>query len=142
MPASQGQALNCFALIKRDNSLIFKTTTKSINSAFILEQLDQLSHRLSKETVVVLDNAKPHTAKLIQERRSIWQQRGLTIFYLPPYSPQLNIAEILWRKLKYEWLEPQDYLSFPHLSYSVHLALAAVGSILTINFARSGLEML
>ena len=86
---------------------------------------------------LILRCTKPHTAKLIQERRSIWQKRGLS-----PYSPQLNIAEILWRKLKYEWLEPQDYLSFAHLAYAVHLALAAVGSILTINFARSGLETL
>ena len=135
MPSSQGKGLNCFALINRDNDLYFKTTTQSIDSDFILEQFEKLSHRISKETVVVLDNARPHTAKLIQARRPVWERRGLTLFYLPPYSPHLNIAEILWRKLKYEWLEPLDYLSFEHLAYAVRLALAAVGTQLNINFS-------
>lgn len=135
MPASQGPGLNCFGLIARDNTLHLETTTQSIDSHFISEQLDHLSLRISKQTVVVLDNAKPHTAKAVQERRPIWERRGLTLFYLPPYSPQLNLAEILWRKLKYEWLQPHDYLSFQQLHYAVQLALAAVGSLLTINFS-------
>ena len=25
-------------------------------------------------------------------------------FHLPPYSPELNRIEILWRKVKYEWM--------------------------------------
>jgi transposase len=25
-------------------------------------------------------------------------------YFLPPYSPELNRIEILWRKIKYEWL--------------------------------------
>jgi transposase len=33
----------------------------------------------------------------------------LFVRFLPPYSPHLNLAEVLWRKLKYEWLRPQDY---------------------------------
>ena len=98
--------------------------------------LDRFSLSLSQETVIVLDNAKIHTAKAIQERRAIWEERGLSLFYLPPYSPHLNLAEVLWRKLKYEWLRPQDYLCFEHLSYAVQLALAAVGSLLYISFAK------
>ena len=98
--------------------------------------LDRFSLSLSKETVIVLDNAKIHTAKAIQERRAIWEERGLSLFYLPPYSPHLNLAEVLWRKLKYEWLRSQDYLCFEHLSYAVQLALAAVGSLLYISFAK------
>ena len=113
----------------------FETITNSIDSSFIIEQFEQLSMSISKETVVVLDNARPHTAKAVQERRASWQQRGLTLFYLPPYSPHLNLAEALWRKLKYEWLRPQDYLWFEQLRYAVQLALAAVGSLLNINFS-------
>lgn len=136
MPTSQGSGLNCFGLIARDNTLHFETITKSIDSSFIIEQFEQLSMAISKETVVVLDNARPHTAKAVQERRASWQQRGLTLFYLPPYSPQLNLAEILWRKLKYEWLRSQDYHSFEGLRYAVELALAAVGSLLNITFSN------
>lgn len=46
---------------------------------------------LTKFTVIVMDNASIHHAKIIQDRLPIWQKRGLFIFYLPPYSPHLNI---------------------------------------------------
>jgi transposase len=32
------------------------------------------------------------------------RQKGLTLYVLPPYSPKLNRIEILWRKVKYEWM--------------------------------------
>ena len=82
--------------------------------------------------MVVLDNARVHTSEQIKERRAVWQQRGLWIFYLPPYSPHLNLVEALWRKLKYEWLQASDYTTADDLLYGVRQALAAVGSSLKI----------
>ena len=29
---------------------------------------------------------------------------GLTLLFLPPYSPELNRIEKLWHKMKYEWM--------------------------------------
>ena len=135
MPSMQGQGLNCFALLSRANECRFETTQKSINARFIMEQLDSLSFGLERVTVVVLDNAPAHVAKLVKERRKFWQERGLFVFYLPSYSPHLNIAEVLWRHLKYQWLRPQDYLDTQTLFYQVRQALAAVGSLLKIHFA-------
>ncbi|MBC8139771.1 MAG: transposase, partial [Fibrella sp.] len=60
--------------------------------------------------------------------------KGLYILFLPVYSPELNIAEILWRELKYEWLQPGDYESKPLLCYRVWQILAAVGSGLKTAF--------
>jgi transposase len=139
MPASRGPGLNCFALLSRANELIYETTCQAITSAFIIEQLERLSFSLKKLTVVVLDNARVHASQQIKERRGYWQDRGLIIFYLPPYSPQLNIAEILWRKLKYEWLEASDYATREGLFYRVEQVLAAVGSILRIQFSEFSL---
>ena len=90
-------------------------------------------------TVLVLDNARVHTSQLVQERRRFWQDRGLFIFYLPPYSPHLNIAETLWRKLKYEWLQASDYTAADELFYRVRQVLAAVGSSLKIQFSEFSL---
>lgn len=50
----------------------------------------------------MLDNASIHKAKIIQQQLKFWAKRGLHIFYIPPYSPHLNIAETLWRKIKKE----------------------------------------
>jgi transposase len=139
MPSSQGGGLNCFAFLTRQNRCHFTTTCKRVTSEFIFEQLEQVSMRLEKLTVVVIDNAPAHKARRIQERREAWEKRGLYLFYLPRYSPHLNIVEILWRKLKYEWLNPRDYETAEGLFYTVRQALAAVGENLKINFSKFGL---
>lgn len=135
MPSMQGQGLNCFALLSRANACRFETTHNAINARFIVEQLEVFSWGLQRPTVVVLDNAPAHVARQVQECREAWQQRGLFLFYLPPYSPHLNLAEVLWRKLKYQWLQARDYLDTQTLFYRVRQALAAVGTLLHINFA-------
>lgn len=135
MPAAKGGGLNCFALLWRDNHCLAQTTPSTITGHFVAEQLDRLSLCLPKPTVVVLDNAPIHHGRAMRQRREAWQERGLFVFYLPTYSPHLNIAEVLWRKLKYEWLRPQDYADAPTLHYQVWLALKAVGKSLTINFS-------
>lgn len=78
--------INCFGMISRSNHFVWSTTTKAINSQFIIEQMDSFSFRISKPTVVVLDNAKPHGATSIKERLTVWQSPGLHLFYLPIYS--------------------------------------------------------
>jgi transposase len=59
-----------------------------------------------------LDNAATHHSRLFRAKSVNWQEKGLFVFYLPKYSPHLNLAETLWRKAKYEWLKAADYFSF------------------------------
>lgn len=136
MPTQKGGGLNCFALLKRNNECLIETTTKNINSQFVFERLEDLSTKLKKLTVVVLDNARIHTSQIIKDRLKVWQARGLYLFYLPRYSPHLNIVEILWRKLKYEWLSPGDYQDKEKLFYQIRLALKSVGQNLFIKFSK------
>ena len=142
IPAQRGPGINCFALLSRACDCRFETTCENINSDFFVDYMERFSSetqlKLQKEgklTVIVVDNASVHSAKQVQERRPIWEDRGLYLFYLPPYSPHLNLAEVLWRKLKAEWLQPVDYSDSPTLFYAVRLALAAVGSLLHIHFS-------
>ena len=72
----------------------------------------------------------------MSERLDAWQARGLFVFYLPVYSPHLNIVEILWRELKHRWLHASDYQDKGTLHYAVWQALKAVGQSLTIQFSR------
>lgn len=134
MPSERGGVVNCFALLSRGNRLHARLTEATITSAFVSEQLDALSLSLQRLTVVVLDNARVHT-RAVKERGAVWQERGLFVFFLPTYSPHLNIAETLWRKLKYEWLHPEDYTDKETLRLAVWQALAAVGESLTIQFS-------
>jgi len=57
-----------------------------------------------KPLTVILDNASVHTAKALQPYLKLLRNQGLTLYFLPPYSPELNRIEKLWHKMKYEWL--------------------------------------
>jgi transposase len=134
VPSDQKFRLNCFGIIDRESNYDGFTTTASINSGRIIEYLDDLSFRIRKKTVVVLDNAKIHRAGKVMSHRELRERRGLFIFFLPLYSPHLNLAETLWRILKGKWIKPQDYMSKDNLFYVANRALANVENSLYVNF--------
>lgn len=136
MPSDKGVGVNLFGFISRTNRLIFEMTNERITGEFVIGQIEKLLDTIKKPTVIVLDNASAHRNKKMRERIPYWAERGLYIFYLPVYSPHLNIAETLWRKLKYEWLSAADYLDWENLKYQVRLGLSNVGSSLKINFSE------
>ena len=52
---------------------------------------------INKGDVVILDNLSAHKGKEIQE---LIESIGAEIWYLPPYSPDLNPIEKMWSKVK------------------------------------------
>ena len=135
--ASKGKSINCFGLYSRTNQFLYRNSEKTINSFFIVETLDELSFKISKPTVIVLDNARIHTARKVKELLKVWQTRGLYVFYLPPYSPHLNIIERLWKEMKQAWIKPEDYSSADNLFYAVDRVCAAIGNQLFLQFSKS-----
>ena len=61
----------------------------------------------------MVDNASIHTSKKFRARIADWiLEKNLLVCFLPTYSPELNLIEILWRKVKYEWLNLLSIKSF------------------------------
>ena len=81
-----------------------------------------------KPCVVILDNASFHTSKKLLQHINKWGARGVILHYLPPYSPELNLIEILWRKMKYEWLPLSCYSSYSNMKNAVLDILDGIGS--------------
>ena len=52
----------------------------------------------------------------------------------PKASASLNIIEILWRFIKYKWLEVNDYDSYSKLVEAVENIITNFGLEYTINF--------
>ena len=134
--ACKGKSINCFGLFSRTNRFFYRNSQKNINADFIVETIDQLSFEITKPTVIVLDNARIHTARKVKERLRIWQKRGLYIFYLPPYSPHLNIIERLWKEMKQTWISPNDYETADNLFYAVDRICAAIGNQVFLHFSK------
>ncbi|MDF5716289.1 MAG: transposase, partial [Rhizonema sp. NSF051] len=83
-----------------------------ITSEVVISCLDKFAENIQITTVVIMDKASFHRSKKIREKISEWKEKKLEIFWLPSYSPQLNLIEILWRFMKYEWIEIDAYQSW------------------------------
>ena len=136
IPSERGARLNIWGMIDYDSRYHGFSSTESMTSERIADFLDRFSLTIRKDTFIVLDNAKVHRSKYMKEMRKIWEKRGLYLFFLPPYSPHLNIAETLWRLLKGQWIQPADYVSTDNLFYAVNRGLAGLGSTHFINFSK------
>ena len=76
-----------------------------------------------KRCVVVLDNYAPHHGKEIREQADALEAVGIELFYLPPYSPELNLIEPLWRHIKHEQMPVRSHKTADELETAVKMAL-------------------
>lgn len=131
----RGKRLSVFGLLNIDCQGRFWTSEKTIKSEFVIDCLEEwIADKSEKPRVLVLDNARIHRSRLMQERLAGWEEKGFYIFNLPTYSPHLNIIEILWRRMKYEWLKPKDYASFEKLTEAIQAILRQLGTEYKIKF--------
>ena len=91
------------------------------------DEASHITHARRKHTI--------HTSDEFEERLSDWKKHGLIIKYLSPYSPELNLIEILWRRIKYTWLPFSAYACLNALSEALETILSHVGSEYQITFA-------
>ena len=97
-------SISAMSAISTTGQLLFSLHDKKITSNEVIEFLTQiLRHHPRRHVVVVMDQAPPHTSKKV--KHFISTQRRLHVFYLPPYSPDLNPDEKVWNYLKHEALK-------------------------------------
>jgi len=85
---------------------------------------------------LVLDNAPTHRSEKFIAQMEKWMEQDLYIFFLPKYSPHLNIAETFWRKAKYEWLRSGDYDTFGKFKKKIRAIFTGIGSEYKIAFSQ------
>lgn len=88
----------------------------------------------NKWTFVVLDNARIHHAIDLAIRQEWLIRHRFSLLYLPPYSPELNLIEILWKQAKYHWREFKTW-SKDSLITEVHDLLSGFGTKFHICYA-------
>ena len=84
--------------VTKEASIVFDGPTNAMIFRSYVEEC--LAPALQEGDIVVMDNLASH--KVVGIREAI-EQAGASIWYLPPYSPDLNPIEKLWAKVK-AWL--------------------------------------
>ncbi len=117
----EGRRVNALAALSRRagaTDLVWTTKPK----AFVAEDVVQFLHHLPPvdvPTVVVLDNAGIHRSKVVRAAvPELWRRR-VYLYYLPPYSPQLNAIEPVFRVLKHDELPERRYTSVAALTAAI-----------------------
>jgi transposase len=134
IPSSKSKRLNVLGFIDRSCNFESFVFEGSVTSEVVVACFDQFAQKITKKTAVVIDNASMHTCNNFRKNIEKWEKQGLFIQNIPAYSPELNKIEILWRKIKYEWLDFSAYESFNALKNALYDILANVGQDYHINF--------
>lgn len=121
--------------LRHDGELLWKTQQRPTVRDDVIAFFDgvaALPHTVPR--IVLLDNAAIHKGDIMEAKRWQWAARGLHLYYLPPYSPELNRIEILWKQAKYFWrrftsLKGSDLLN------EIQSLMKGFGTAFTINFA-------
>ncbi|NOG31886.1 IS630 family transposase [Halomonas sp. TBZ9] len=134
---SHSKRLNVLGFLSRKGMFFHHMTMDTVNSETVIEAFDQFAAQKDPDAfaVVVLDNAKMHHSKAFRRKIIDWMTHRIHLIYLSPYSPELNLIEILWREIKYRWLPLTAYSSFDRLCQAVKGVCNGYGVDNTITFA-------
>jgi hypothetical protein len=136
-PQAHQQRVNVLGALNQDGKLTWVAQQRPTIRDDVLAFFDRLSEQpLPVPCIGVIDNAALHKGEVMEGKRQQWANRGLYLYYLPPYShsPELNQIEILWKQAKYFWhrfvsLKGADLLN------EVNSIVNRFGTEFTIRFA-------
>lgn len=131
--AKRAQRLNVIGAMLSSGKFLMAKLWKSVNGLYFFAFLMAMMDRFKKPLVVILDNASIHTAKKLKPYWNLLEEKGMRFYFLPPYSPELNRIEILWRKIKYEWLSFKSY-SASELEQAIEEIGNGLGAKYTLTF--------
>ncbi len=137
LPSKRGGTQNVLGLITPDNefkSLVFDT---KINSETVIYSFDEFFKykRQEEDIVIILDNAPTHKSEEFQDALERWREKNISFYFLPPYSPELNKIEIVWRFIKYTWLPLESYINKNSLAENLCFILKNIGKKYRITFS-------
>ena len=122
------------------HELITVTNDTYINAASVCELLHKLAAlQLDVPITLFLDNARYQKCALVQTTA---QGLHIELCFLPPYSPNLNLIERLWKFVKKECLYSEYYSDFTKFKTAIRDCLGkthtthkeALDSLLTLRF--------
>ncbi len=88
-----------------------------LNSDSVCEGLKKLRKKFPNESIyVILDNAAYQRCKKVKQKAELL---NINLIFLPPYSPNLNLIERLWKFLRKNVLSNKYYHSFQDFFYAI-----------------------
>lgn len=96
-------SMNLISAVSAKGSMRFMTVKGRLTTDRFIDFLERLIKNADKPVFLVVDGHPVHRAKRVQGFVASTEGR-LKLFYLPPYSPELNPDEQVWSHLKHHRL--------------------------------------
>lgn len=97
-----------------------------INAVSVCALLQKLHDQFRQlPIVVILDNARYQRCALVEETA---RKLEIRLIFLPPYSPNLNLIERLWKFVKKKALYNQYYAGYEQFHKAISNCLAQTGT--------------
>jgi transposase len=112
------QRLNIVGAVNAiSKKITFLTNTTTVNAQTLIEFLTLLRETYLKLPIyIILDNARYQHCKFVIEFAATLD---IHLVFLPPYSPNLNLIERLWKWLKKKCLYAKYYENFEKFSQAI-----------------------
>lgn len=101
--AGTGQRLsvNMISAVSARGKMHFSFLEGNTNAAAFIDYLTKLLHDIPGKIFLIVDGHSAHTATATKQYVASTGGR-LKLFYLPPYSPELNPDEWVWKNVKHD----------------------------------------
>ena len=104
--------------------LVSMTNTTVVNTDTLCELLRKIAaQRLTGTITLVLDNARYQRNAVVM---ALAAQLGITLLFLPCYSPNLNLIERLWKFTKRRSLYGRYHATFADFRAAIEQTLAGI----------------
>ena len=131
--APRGKRLNVMAALLSSGIVEYAHYWCSSTAGLFLGFVNDLAQKVTKPLVIVLDNARIHSAAAIQPALELLEKQGVRFEFLSPYSPELNRIEVMWRLMKRRWLEARRRTE-EELERAIEHVLDCFGSQFKLDF--------
>jgi len=119
LPTNTGrQRLNLNGAYNPNNQDVIIREDQTINAQSTIKLFKQIQNKYSDRHCIhiIADNAKYYRNKLVKK---FLQQSKINLMFLPPYSPNLNLIERLWKYLRKEVINTTYYPTFKQFRESI-----------------------
>ena len=108
------KTVNMVSAVSQRGEMHFDVFCGTMNAGLFVDFCKKLLHDCAGPVFLIIDGSPVHKAKMVSEYAASTEGR-LKIFFLPPYSPELNPDEWVWKNVKNDQIKRAVPMGQGHL---------------------------